>query len=165
MKSIVTMAGAALALAACTAAEPDRPPISDITVETDLSAIQSREASTYWQSLSDDLETALATELAGQIDPAGNALVVDIDELALTETYLSNASLEDARLSGVATLVTPGDGRPDAAFNVTATANDVVPYLAQGAAADTLSSTSREYYDAVVRAFAAGTAEALNSGT
>ena len=58
MKPLALLAGAALVLTACGGLGQEEPlTISEITVETDLSAVGSREAVAYRQTLSDDLES------------------------------------------------------------------------------------------------------------
>lgn len=158
------VASSALILAACAGSEPEPLLISSITVDTDLSSIQSPEAVNYWQSLSDDLQTAIAAEFAGSTSPDGHPISVDIDELSLSESYAAGAAIDTARLSGVVMLgdVTP-DARPDPTYTITATAQDAVPYMSPNG--DTaVSATTPEYYDAIVKAFARGTAETLKSG-
>lgn len=164
MRMPAMTAAAALMAAACSSNVQAPPTISDITVETDLTAIQTREAVEFWQSLSSDLETALAEEFAGRIDPAGNPLVVDIDELSIQRSFGGNVTLEDASLSGRATLVTPGDGFEDETYTITASSSDVINNLPQGTDVVTISPTSDEYYRAIVQAFARGTADSFDGG-
>lgn len=163
MRNFGLIVGAGLLLAAC-ASEPDRLLVSEINVQTDLSAVQSPQAVARWQALDSDLQTALAAELAGNISPAGQVLAVDIDELSLSESYAPGVTIEDARLTGTATLLSPGDGFPDTSYNITVTSSDVVSYLPPGTDVVTISPTSQDYYEAVVRAFARGTANAFRTG-
>jgi hypothetical protein len=163
MKRVGLLAGAALVVAACAGNRAPEPlTISEVSVETDLSAVQSRQAVAFWQGLSGDLETALASEFAGQIDPAGKRILVDIDELSLTSAFAGDVTSENAVLSGMVTLQNPNE-TVDSAYNVTATQSDVASYLSTDGGAVTVSPTSDAYYRAVVQAFARGTAEVLNN--
>lgn len=160
MRPLATLSGAAaLFLAAC-AGSQEQPPlmISDVTVETDLAAVGSRQAVSYWQSLSADLETAIANEFLGRIDPAGPRITVDVDEISLNSPFSATAA-ETARLSGRVELISPA-GTTDAAYDVTATAQDVADFLPQGV---TVPPTSADYYAAIVQAFARGVAVTLAS--
>jgi hypothetical protein len=161
MRGLALIAGSGLILAACASNAPEPFTISGVEVQTDLSAMQSREAVAYWQTLSADLETAIAAEFAGELDPTGKSVIVDIDELSLSETYVAGGSIEDARLSGLVS-VENADGTNAGAYNVTASSSDAVSYLPEGTTA--VSPTSAEYYQAIVRAFARGTAESVRSG-
>jgi hypothetical protein len=159
MKVLGLLAGAAaLALAACSSAPPEPLRIADVTVSTDLPAVGSREAVAYWKNLNSDLETAIAGQFVGELDPAGKHIQVDVDELSLTSPFAAGASAETARLSGLVTLNNP-DGTQAAAYNVTASAQDVQNLLPEGS--KSVAPTSGAYYQAIVEAFARGTANTL----
>lgn len=156
MKVIGLFAGvAALALAACSSAPPEPLRIAEVDVTANLPAVNSSEAVAYWQNLGTDLETAIAEQFVGSIDPTGKSIAVDVDELSLSTPFEAGATAESARLSGLVTLVNP-DGSSEAAYNVTASAQDVLP---EGS--DDVSPTSGSYYQAVVEAFARGAANTL----
>jgi hypothetical protein len=163
MRTLGLLAGAALALAACAGREPEPLTISEIQVETDLTAVGSREAVAYWQSLSSDLETAIANQFVGSIDPAGNVITVDVDEISLTSPFASGATAETARLSGRVEMLNPA-GTSEGAWNITATAQDVVDFLPVGTNVETVRPTTPEYYSAVVQAFARGAALSIQAG-
>jgi hypothetical protein len=164
MRTLGLLAGAALLLAACGGGRDQAEPllISGVTVEADLPAVGSRQAMNYWQNLSGDLETAIAAQFVGRIDPAGKQIDVDVDELSLSSPFAPGATAETARLTGTATLINP-DGTNAAVYNVTATSADVVTYLPEGTNLVSVKPTSQEYYNAIVQAFARGTAEALTA--
>ena len=162
MRPLATLAGAALLLAACAGSQQPEPmTISEVTVNADLSAIGSRQAVSYWQGLSGDLETAIAAEYVGRTDPKGKHIDVDVDELSLNSPFAAGATAETAKLSGRVTLTNP-DSTTAAAYDVTASAQDVATYLPSGSNLVSIPPTSAEYYRAVVQAFAEGTATALD---
>ena len=160
MKSLGLLAGAALLLAACGNQEPQVLAISDVTVETDLSAVGSRGAVGYWKDLSADLETAIAGQFAGRIDPAGPSIRVDVDELSLNSPFTSGATAATAVLSGRVDLVSPAE-TTISSYNVTAQAQDVQDFLPVGTDLVSVPPTSAEYYQAIVQAFARGVALTL----
>lgn len=163
MRMLGLFAGAALVLAACSGGETPGPlTISEVTVQADLPAVGSRQAVTYWQNLSDDLETAIAAQFVGRIDPAGKRIDVDVDEISLGSGFAAGATAETARLSGRVTLINP-DGTDAAAYDVTATSQDLVSYLPPGTNLVSVPPTSAEYYNAIVQAFARGTAQTLSA--
>ena len=161
MKSLGLLAGAALVLAACAGSEPEVLTISDVSVETDLAAVGSREAVGYWRALSGDLETAIASQFAGRIDPAGPSIQVDVDELSLNSPFMSGASAETAVLTGRVDLVSPAETLVSS-YNVTARAQDIQEFLPVGTNVVSVPPTSAEYYQAIVRAFARGVALTLD---
>ena len=161
MKSFGLIAGAALLLAACANSEPEVLRISDVSVETDLAAVGSREAVGYWKGLNTDLETAIATQFAGRIDPQGPRIHVDVDEISLNSPFASGASAETAVLSGRVDLVSPAE-TTISSYNVTARAQDIQDFLPAGTNVVSVPPTSAEYYRAVVQAFARGVAITLD---
>ncbi len=162
MKLLGLVVGAALALAACSAKPPEPLTISEVTVNADLAAVGSRNAIAYWQNLSSDLETAIASQFAGRIDPTGKKITVDVDQLSLRSPFEAGATAETAKLAGRVTLINP-DGTNAAAYDVTATSQDIAPYLPPGTTLASVPPTSAEYYRAIVQAFARGTATTLSA--
>lgn len=160
MKSLGLLAGAALLLAACANSQPEPLRISNVTVQTDLAAVASREAVGYWKGLSGDLETAIANQFVGRIDPAGPHIVVDVDELSLNSPFARGATAETAVLTGRVDLVSPAETTVSS-YNVTARAQDVQEFLPAGTNVVSVPPTSAEYYQAVVQAFARGVAITL----
>jgi hypothetical protein len=163
MRTLGLLAGAALLLAACGGGQQQGPlTISGVNVTADLPAVGSPQAVAYWKNLSDDLETAIASQFVGRIDPTGKRIDVDVDEISLASPFAAGATAETARLAGTVTLVNP-DETNAAVYNVTATSADVVTYLPAGSDIVSVRPTSAEYYQAIVRAFARGTAETLSA--
>ena len=163
MRTLGLLAGAALLLAACGGGQPEQPlTISGVTVQADLPAVGSPQAVAYWQNLDEDLETAIAAQFVGRIDPAGKQITVDVDEISLASPFASGATAETARLAGTVTLINP-DGTNAAVYNVTASSADVVTYLPEGTNIVAVQPTSAEYYRAIVQAFARGTAQTLSA--
>ena len=161
---VLLCAAAALALAACGRGEPPQPTrtVSDITVNTDLQAIGTAGAVQYWQTLDADLETALAEQFVGQIDPEGLAVVVDVDEISLANVYSALGS-EQARLQGDVALLNPANEEVVNQYEVTASAAQGAVLPNPAGAVITVTADDEEYYDAVVRAFARGVAEQVRT--
>ena len=143
MKWLGMLAGTALMLAACGGSGDDPLLISDINVQTDLSAVGSREAVAYWQGLGADLETAIANQFVGRVDPSGNTITIDVDEISLTSPFASGATAETARLSGRVDLLNPA-GTSEGSYDVTATATDVVDFLPVGTDLVSIPPTSAD---------------------
>jgi hypothetical protein len=164
MRTLGLLAGAAMALAACAGSQDEPLLISEVQVQTDLAAVGSREAVAYWQGLSADLETAIAGQFIGRVDPSGNVITVDVDELSLTSAFGAGASAETAVLSGRVEMLNPA-GTSEGAWDVTATAQDAVDFLPVGTDIVAVRPTTPEYYQAIVQAFARGAALAIQAGT
>jgi hypothetical protein len=161
MGKFALLAGAALLVTAC-AREPELPfTVSDVTVEADLTSVGTREATSYWQRLPQDLETAIAGEFVGRIDPKGNTIVVDIDEISLNSPFAASATAQTAVLSGRVEMLNPA-GTSEGAYNVTASAQDIQDFLPAGENSVSIPPTSSEYYRAIVQAFARGVKQTLD---
>ena len=167
MKALALVLGAALFLTACQGMEPTgmrQGTISQVNVTTDLGAIRDPAAARYWQTLNGDLQTAIAAELADRIDPAGAIVTVAVDELSLTEAYLTRFGQGDSRLNGQVDLTDPGNGQSIGSYTVSVRARDAARFLPP--TADNvirISPNSADFYAALVRAFARGVAEAIRT--
>jgi uncharacterized lipoprotein YmbA len=162
MKAFALLTASAIALAACSSEPemPSRQPISEITVNTDLSAIGNRQAVDYWTNLSTDLKTALATEFVNDISPDGATLAVDVDELSLANSYTANFG-ENSTLSGTVT-VTDMRGASLGTYNVSATSSQAMANMG-AQPGQKVSPNSTEFYQSLVRAFARGVDQAVNT--
>ena len=149
---------AALVLAACSSAPPPPLTIADVKVSADLPAVGSHEAVAYWKNLNTDLETAIAGQFVGNLSPTGKHIQVDVDELSLNSPFTPGATATTARLTGLVTLLNP-DGTRAAAYNVSASAQDVENILPEGS--KSIRPTSGAYYQAINEAFARGVANTL----
>jgi hypothetical protein len=159
MRGLGLLAGAAL-LAGCAGQQAQPLLISGVNAQTDLAAVGTREAVGQWRNLDADLETAIAAQFVGRIDPLGKQINVDVDEFSLNS--FTGAAPETARLAGRVELRSP-DGTLEAAYNVTASSQDVQDFLPAGSNVVTIEPTSAEYYQAIVQAFARGAAEVLTA--
>lgn len=168
MKALGLIAGSALLLAACSgqdevATTPTT--VSAINVSTDLQSIGNAESVRYWQTLSEDLEAALATEFINSIDPNGAVVNVDVDEIALADAYSSRFQGEDSRLEGQVVLTNPFTGEATGTYDVTATTREAASLLSNGEGVVTISPDSGEFYSALVQAFARGVGQAVRQGS
>jgi hypothetical protein len=161
-----SLAGAAaLALAVAASAGAQTATVSDIQVEADLTAVANPQAAEYWGTLDGDLSTALAAEFVDLISPDGLVLIVDLDEISLASFLEAQAGADDARLTGDVCLYNPRTEEVERMFAISASANEVAPFLPAGADVITISPSSAEFYDAVVKAFARGISDTVRSGT
>jgi hypothetical protein len=170
MRLVGSTAGAVLALALAGAVPAERAAaqegpvtVSAIHVEADVTAIGTDGAAAFWRDLPTDLEDALARELVGMLDAEGLALLVAVDELALTEAYESEFSDGDGRLAGRVQLVEPGSNEVRATYDVAATSRQAEAMFPADVDVVTIDRTSAQFYDAVVGAFARGVAETVRT--
>ena len=92
MRPLGLLTGAALLLAACSGKGSEPLLISEINVDTDLSAVGTSDAVDYWKGLNSDLETAIAGQFVGRTDPLGKRISVDVDEISLNSAFAPGAN-------------------------------------------------------------------------
>jgi hypothetical protein len=162
---LIAATGAALAIALVSAQAQEAPvTVSAIHVVADVTTIASPSAADYWRDLPADLEDALAREFVGSLDSEGQALLVAVDTLSLKEAYDLGFG-DDARLVGRVQLVEPGSEEVTATWDIAASARQAESFFPADVDVVTIDRTSREFYDAVVGAFARGVVETVRGGS
>ncbi len=135
--------------------------VKDISVKTELSAVSNAAAAAYWASLDTDLKTAIATRLADRIGDTGAEIVVDVEEVSLSNGFTEKLGLAETRLVGDIKVTDADDDRRNQFYTLTIDVNRATPMLPPGADVATLPADTHVYYDAMVNAFAEGLVEKL----
>lgn len=132
--------------------------LKDITVTADLDAIQNPAAAKYWSNVAADLKDALAARLVDRIGAGesgeGATLAVDVDELALANSFQTQMGMDDAVLSGQVNLSSATDNTDFKAYKLTVTSTNAAAYSADGKPLVGAFNDTPEYYQAMIRAFA-----------
>ena len=155
---IVTAAAlsAASLLAALPAgAMPTAPMVKDVHVSADVSAIANPEAARYFARIAPDLEAAIEARLADHLSAdLGSRIVIDIDELALSDSFKTVTGLEDAVLAGKVVMTGDPAGVMGGSYDVSVSTRALIP--AQDLGKSVVVSTRDEpvYYKALVESFA-----------
>lgn len=147
------LAAAIFALATLPAlADPGK--VKDVNVEADLSAIKNPEAAKYWTDVSNDLENAIVGRLTDRLDPEKGSVEirVKLDTVRLANAW--TAPLADSQLAGRVVMRDDTDATEGSVYDLSVTMEQAKVFLPQGMDIATLAVDSREYYDAVVAAFA-----------
>ncbi|NSX54576.1 hypothetical protein [Parasulfitobacter algicola] len=158
MKKIFLGTTLALTLAATSAMA--RTMISEVEVEADLTAIQDMDAAQNWSNLSADLENAIAQRLVNRISEEGASIVIDIDELELANIFETQMGVESSVLAGEVNVKVPGILNNDK-YTLTVSAKQATPYLPAGSDTKVITTSSTEFYEAMVGAFAENVVENL----
>jgi hypothetical protein len=156
------LASSAAALIAGTAFAQELPLIAEISSETDLAAVQNEEAAAYWANIDADLEGAVAARLIDRLGEEGLSIRIDIDEIELANAFESLIGLDLSLLSGHVRVSDPSRDLVVRDFQVTATAQQVIPLLPEGADITVRAAETPEFYDALVNAFADGVAQNID---
>jgi hypothetical protein len=156
-----TIAAALLALSSTTAfAEVTT--INSIRVTADITAIENPQAAEYWGSLTTDLEAAILARLVDRIAEDGAQIKIDLNEIALSNTFQNAFGLEDAVLVGQVTISHETDNSQFNAYELTITANASGVLSEDGTILAGAFADTPEYYAAFISAFADGVVDRLN---
>lgn len=145
------LAGALLATAAFAGSPTE---VTSVDVSIDLTAITNPKAAAYWTTVSDDLEGAIVARIvARNTDQIANdgvkiSISVDISELALSNSFQSAFDIEQSTLVGDVeiTKLEP--------FELSVSFDQASLFLPEGYDLAQVTSDSKEYYTAMIGAFA-----------
>lgn len=137
------------------------PTVKAIEVEVELDAIGNPAAAEYWTSVADDLENAIVSRITDQIADDGIKLAIDLEEVSLSGGFAETLGLAETRLVGDVVMTHATDNARFGAYKLTVDVNAATPMLPEGVDVTILAADSREYYDAMIAAFATGVVERL----
>jgi predicted amino acid-binding ACT domain protein len=146
-----TLIGALMATAAF-AESPTK--VKDVDVSIDLTAITNPKAAAYWTTVSDDLEGAIVARVTDQIADDGVNISVDISELALSNSFQSAFDIEQSSLVGDVKITSETNNTKFEAFELSVSFEQASPFLPEGYDLAQVTSNSKEYYTAMIGAFA-----------
>lgn len=128
--------------------------VKDVTVQADLTAIQNAKAGEHWATLTDDLQNAIVSRLGALASDDGATLNVEINSVELANTLQSAAGVADSKLIGKVSVTSETDNSKFESYDLTVTFADASLLLVQGTDLAKITSDSKEYYDAMIAAFA-----------
>lgn len=149
--AFATFVGLGAALALPTTAQTV---VRDVDISVDMDAIQNAEAAAYWSDLADDLENAIVANLVGRTGEQGAKISIDIDEVELANSFQSAIGVADSRLSGSVAVTHDSDNTQFDNYDLTVTFEQAGPFFLPGTDLAAITTDSKEYYDAMVAAFA-----------
>jgi hypothetical protein len=159
-RTVATAGIAALLLGTAVFAQ-DAKTVKSIEVETDLSAIGNSSAAAYWKNISTDLEAAIAARVANNLSEDGIKLVIDIEEVELSNGFQETLGLADTKLSGLVKMTHENDNGRFSNYRLTVDINQAMPLIPAGTDVTTLPADTRVYYDAMINTFANAVVERL----
>ena len=102
------------------------------------------------------MQAAIAARLVDQIGETGSEIKIDVNELALTNSFQSSLGLEDAVLVGQVNIVNDSDNTKFDAYELTISAKSASAFGPGGMPLEGAFTDTPEYYAALVEAFADG---------
>lgn len=136
--------------------------VKDVNVEIDLDAINNPAAAAYWTSAADDLENAIVARLTDRIADDGLSISVDINELELANSFQTALNVADSRLEGQVKMSSEADATLMKTYDLTVTFDQATLFMPEGADLAAITSDSRDYYNAMLNAFADKVVENLD---
>lgn len=135
--------------------------VREVDVIADLSAIANPRAATYWAGLEPDLEGAILALLTDRIAEDGVKVEVKLATVELASGFENLADLADTRMSGRVNITSQTDNSAFKSYDLTVSVEEVLPYLPPGTVVSAISLENRDYYGAVVSAFARAVVDRL----
>lgn len=128
--------------------------VSTIEVTIDLPAVTNKAAAVRFTHISDDLKNAITALLVDRIAPEGEKIGIDLSEVELSNSYTEAIGTADTRLVGIVSITDPKDNSNFRNYTLTVDVNQAKTFLPTTVDMSTLSSSSDEYYTALIHAFA-----------
>ncbi|NJM81863.1 MAG: hypothetical protein HC844_04595 [Tabrizicola sp.] len=157
---LVTSAAALLLVVTAAQAEGDRT-VKSVEVDADLAAIENPAAAAYWTSIADDLENAIVARITDQIADDGVDLSIDISEVELSNGFQDALGLADTKLVGRVKMTHASDNTRFETFDLSVDVNSAIPYLPAGMDVTIIPAETREFYDAMISAYAEAVVDRL----
>lgn len=149
----VTLA-VALALSPLAAKAQTPTTVREVAVTAEIDAIANPRAATYWAGIADDLEGAILALVTERIAKDGVKVAVDLSSVELANTFEDLANIADTRMSGRVTITSQTDNSRFNAYDLTVSIDQALPYFPQGTVISAVTLENRDFYAAMVSAFA-----------
>ncbi|MDO9637742.1 MAG: hypothetical protein Q7J44_04305 [Pseudotabrizicola sp.] len=130
--------------------------IEEVRVDADITAIANAEAAAYWTNAATDLQAAILARLIDRTGEEGSKILIDIDELSLSNSFQNQLGLEDAVMVGMVNVTSDTDNSKFDTYELTVTAQSAQAFAPDGTVLDGAFTDTPEYYAALIAAFADG---------
>lgn len=151
----------AVGLAVTPALAQDKTPVRAVEVTADLSAIGNPRAATYWAGLEDDLSGAILALVTDRIADDGVKVDVKLSTVELATAFENLADLADTRMSGRVNITSQTDNSAFNSYDLTVSVEEALPYFPPGTVITAITLENRDYYSAMVTAFARAVVDRL----
>lgn len=128
--------------------------VKEVVVKADLTAIENAKAGTHWATLTDDLQNAIVTRVASRAAEEGVKITVEIDSVELANSFQSSLGVADSKLSGQVRVTSDIADDSVGNYDVAVSFEQAGPFFVAGTDLSKITTDSKEYYDAMIVAFA-----------
>jgi flagellar hook-associated protein FlgK len=115
---------------------------------------QNAKAGEHWASLADDLQNAIVARLADLIAEDGAKVSFEIDSVELANSLQSAAGTASSKLVGQVNISHDTDNTKFDSYELTVTFEQAGPFFLPNTDLTAISTDSKDYYDAMIAAFA-----------
>jgi hypothetical protein len=128
--------------------------VREVHVEADLSSIKDADAAKFWTNLPADLQNAIVARLTDRVDSEKGSvdILVNVDTVKLANAWKSPVA--NSELSGHVVSRDSTDAAHGNVYDLTVTMDQAKVFLPENMAVATVMTDSKEYYDAMIAAFA-----------
>ena len=135
--------------------------VKEVAVTADLTAVQNQKAAEHWATLADDLKNAITAAIVDRIADDGVKISVTIDSVELANSFQSATGVAESKLVGSVNVTDQTDNSKFNSYELTVSFAQAGPFFLPGTDLTKITSDSKEYYDAMVAAFADAVAKSL----
>ncbi|MEZ5779794.1 MAG: hypothetical protein R3E44_15670 [Paracoccaceae bacterium] len=128
--------------------------VKEVEVEADIEALQNAPAAAHWTAISDDLENAIVARLVGMTADDGVKISVDIDTVELASSFQSAMGTAESKLKGRVNVTSDTDNTKFDTYDLTVGFEQAGPFFLPDTDLAAITTDSKEYYDAMITAFA-----------
>lgn len=162
MKTILPAFAVTLALALplpALAQEPTK--VREVAVTADLTAIGNPRAATYWSDIADDLHNAILARVTDRIGEDGVDINVKLSTVELASAFENLANLGNSQMRGQVNVTSKTDNSAFNSYDLTVSMDQALPYFPAGTTIAVITLDNRDYYTAMISAFAQAVVDRL----
>lgn len=154
MTSTLSLSGMAMLLVTSTAFAQALPTVKSVDVLAELESIENAQAAAYWAGITVDLDNAIEARLTNQMAGDGVTVMVDIEEVSLSNGFEEVFGLADTRLVGMVYQKSETDPSRTRSYEMQVDVNQSLPMMPADIDLETLPADTRVYYEAMINTFA-----------
>lgn len=128
--------------------------VKEVVVTADMTAIENVKAASHWATLAEDLQNAITTRITDIIADDGVKVSVDIDAAELASSFQSSVGTAESKLMGKVNVFRESDQMNLDSYDLSVTFEQAGPFFLPETDLTKITTDSKEYYDAMIAAFA-----------
>lgn len=128
--------------------------VKEVAVTADMSAIDNAKAGAHWATLADDLQNAITSRITDIISDDGMRVSVDLDSVELANSLQSALGTAESKLVGKVNVFNEKEQMNMDSYDLSVSFEQAGPYFLPETDLSKITTDSKEYYDAMIAAFA-----------